>query len=186
MSVRRRAIILLIGALALLGLNLKSACSGDSAILKGNHPPEATTLVPRGDADPNRRLSMEIRFAVRNKAQLDQLLAEQQNPASPNFHHWLATGEYDRRFGPGATEVDAVSAWLKSEGFAVEAASDGGLKFSGTVAQAEHAFATRLTRFGDGSTYANIADPSIPSRFADVISAILGLDNMTRAVPASR
>ncbi len=59
------------------------------------------------------------------------------------------------------------------------------LKFSGTVAQAEHAFSTRIMRFGDGSTYANVEDPSIPARFDGVISAVLGLDNMMRAVPAS-
>ena len=138
-----------------------------------------------GDADPKQRLSMEIRFTTRNKSELDQLLADQQNPSSPNFRKWLSSGEYNRRFGPSQADIDAVSEWLRREGFTVEPASNGMLKFSGTVAQAEHAFSTRIARFGDGSTYANVDDPSIPARFEGVIATVLGLDNMTRAVPAS-
>jgi len=185
MSTRRNAILVLIATLALLELNVRSAHSADTVTLKGNHPPDVATLTSVGDADPNQRLSMEIRFAVRNQAELDQLLADQQNPSSPNFHKWLATGEYNRRFGPRPTDVDAVSEWLKSEGLTVEPSSNSTLKFSGTVAQAEHAFSTRIARFGDGTTYANLDDPSIPARFDGVIATVLGLDNMTHAVPAS-
>jgi subtilase family serine protease len=185
MSMRRIAIAALIATLALLSLNLRSTPAMDTVILKGNHPREAATLASVGAADPNQQLSMEISLAVRNKAELDQLLADQQNPSSPHFRQWLAPGEYNRRFGPSQADVDAVSEWLRSEGFTVQPASNGMLKFSGTVAQAEHAFSTRIMRFGDGSTYANVEDPSIPARFDGVISAVLGLDNMMRAVPAS-
>jgi subtilase family serine protease len=178
--------IALIVALATLSFNAGLARAGDTVMLKGNHPTEAATLTPAGDADPNQRLSMEIRFATRNQAQLDELLAEQQNPSSPNFHQWLATGEYNQRFGPRQADLDAVSEWLKSEGFTVDPASGGTLKFSGTVAQAEHAFATRIARFGNGASYGNVEDPSIPSRFAGVIAAVTGLDNMMHAVPAAR
>jgi pseudomonalisin len=181
----RNAIVVLIAVLALVRLNLTNARGGDTVLLKGNHPPEAVTLRSIGDADPNAHLSMEIRFAVRNQAELDQLLADQQNPSSPNFHNWLVSGEYNQRFGPRQADVDAVSEWLRSEGFTLEPASNGALKFSGTVARAEHAFSTRIELFGNGTTYANVDDPSIPARFDGVIAAVLGLDNMMRAAPAS-
>jgi len=143
-------------------------------------------MTSSGDADPNQALSMEIHFAVRNQASLDRLLAEQQDPASPNYRKWLATGAYNQRFGPRPADLDAVAAWLKGEGFTIESASDGYLRFSGTVAQAERTFATRIARFGNGSIYANIDDPSIPARFSAVISSITGLDNMTRVVPLAK
>src|ERR1019366_2932396 len=180
---RRNAIVVLIAALALLSLTLTSSNSADSAILAGNHPREAETLASMGNAEPSQPLSMEIHFAVRNEAELNQLLAEQQNPASPNYHRWLATGEYNRRFGPRQSDIDAVTDWLKGEGFMVESTSDGYLRFSGTVAQAQRSFSTRIARFGDGSTYANVDDPAIPTRFAGVIGNLLGLDNMTHAMP---
>jgi subtilase family serine protease len=186
MNMRWNTIVVMAATLAVLSLNIQSARGMDTVTLKGNHPPDAAKLAAVGDADPTKPLSMEIRFAVRNQAELDQLLADQQNPSSPNFHKWLATGEYNQRFGPSQADVDAVTEWLRSEGFSVEPASNGMLKFSGTVAQAEHAFSTRIARFGDGSTYANVDDPTIPTRFAGVISAVLGLDNMTHAVPAAK
>ena len=153
------------------------------AVLKGNHPREAETLPSVGDADPNQRLPMEIRFAARNQAEIDQLLADQQNPASPNFHKWLKTGEYDRRFGPSQDDIDAVAEWLRSEGFNVESTSGGVIAFSGTVAQAERALRTKIKRFGDGSTYANVTDPMIPAQLLGTIGNISGLDNMMHAVP---
>jgi subtilase family serine protease len=185
MSIGRNPTAVLVAVLGLLSLNLTSARGGDTTILKGNHPREAATLTSVGDADPTQPLSMEIRFAARNQAELDQLLADQQNPASPNYHRWLATGEYHRRFGPRQADLDAVAEWLRSEGFTVESPSNESLKFSGTVAQAQRAFLTRIARFGDGSSYANVDDPAIPARFAGVIGSIQGLDNMTHAVPAA-
>ena len=157
--------------------------SADAATLKGNHPPDADRLHAVGDADPAQHLTMQIHFAVRNQAELDQLLAEQQNPSSPNFHKWLAPGEYDRRFGPRQQDVDKVAQWLRSRGFTIDSTAAGTIDFSGTVAQAEDVFAARIKRCGDGSIYANIDDPAIPSEFVGLIASIGGLDNMLRAVP---
>jgi len=180
---RRNAIAVLVAALAMVSIILATGHGADTATLAGNHPREAETLVSIGNAEPSQPLSMEIRFAIRNEAELNRLLAEQQNPASPNYHKWLATDEYNRRFGPRDSDIDAVAEWLKGEGFTVESTSDGSLKFAGTVAQAQRSFQTRIARFGDGSTYANVDDPAIPARFAGVIGNIAGLDNMTRVVP---
>jgi pseudomonalisin len=155
----------------------------DTVLLKGNHPPDAERLRAVGDADPTQRLSMQIHFAARNQTELHQLLADQQNPSSPNFHKWLATGEYDRRFGPRQQDLDAVAQWLRGRGFMVDSTSRGAIDFSGTVAQAENAFAVQIKRFGDGSTYANLDDPTIPLQFDGLIANISGLDNMMRAVP---
>jgi len=169
---RRKAVVVLLAALALVSIKMGTGHGEDTAILTGNHPREAETA-SMGNADPNQPLSMEIHFAVRNEAELNQLLAEQQNPSSPNYRRWLATGEYDRRFGPRQSDIDAV----------VESASDGSIKFAGTVAQAQRTFSVRIARFGDGSAYANVSDPSIPARFAGVIGNVSGLDNMTHVMP---
>jgi subtilase family serine protease len=179
----RIAVFVSLAAMALVAITLAPGFTSDSVTLTGNHPREAETMAPLGDADPNQRLSMEIHFATRNQAELNQLLAEQQNPASPNFHKWLKPGDFDSRFGAPQADIDAVADWLKSEGFMLASTSGGSIRFSGTVAQAERAFATRIERFGDGSTYANVNDPSIPARFARVIGNIGGLDNMMHAVP---
>jgi subtilase family serine protease len=181
----RDAIVVFLAALAFLTVALASADGADTAMLAGNHPPEAETLPSAGNADPAQPLEMEIRFALRNQAELDKLLAKQQTPGSPNYHKWLAAGEFRQRFGPRQADLDAVADWLRSEGFIVESTSDGYIKFAGSVAQVQRSLSVRIARFGDGSVYANVNDPMIPARFAGVIGSILGLDNMTRAVPAA-
>lgn len=159
--------------------------ANDGVRLSRNHPIAAEGFTSLGDAAANTSLDMQIRFALRNRGELDQLLADQQNPASAQFHQWLKTGEFLRRFGPGKSEVKALEAWLTSQGFTITTRASDHLAFTGDVATAQHAFEVRIARFGDGSTYANTSDPVIPRRFANVIGAVLGMDNMVRAIPVS-
>jgi subtilase family serine protease len=115
------------------------------------------------------------------------LLAEQQDPKSPNYHKWLTPDEFSQRFGPDPAEARAVSDWLTSVGFNVTSVDlkSRSIKFTGSVADAERVFTTTISKFGDGSSYANTTDPQIPSQFVGIIGAIDGLDNMRRAIPAS-
>jgi subtilase family serine protease len=180
---RRLAFSIASAVLAIVAIAPGNGSSADTVILAGNHPREAATLPSLGDANPAMPLTMEIRFTPHNQAELNALLAGQQDPASPNFHRWLKPGEYDQRFGPRQSDIDAVADWLKSEGFTMVSTSGGYVQFSGTVAQAERTFDVRIERFGDGGTYANVSDPAIPARFAGVIGNLMGLDNTMHAMP---
>ncbi len=157
----------------------------DSFRLEGNHPAQAEAFTPLSDAALDAPLTMEIRFALRNRAVLDRLLADQQNPASARYHKWLKTGEFGRRFGPTNSEVKALEEWLQNEGFTITNRAPDHLEFAGSVAQTQHTFDVRIARFGDGGVFANTSDPAVPPRFATVIGAILGMDNMVRAVPVT-
>src|SRR5579872_864300 len=154
----------------------------DATMLIGNHPLEAENFHQIGEAEPGLPLKMEIRFAVRNRKALERLLAQQQNPASSDYHKWLTTGEFVKRFGPTAKQVAAVADWLTSEGFTVAELSSNAIEFSGSVALADRAFALRVAKFGDGSLYANTTDPVVPKKFAGLIASVRGLDNMEHAV----
>jgi len=169
-------------ALALIGMTSAPAPAA-AALLADNHPAQALSQPSLGNADANLPLTMEIRFELRNSAQLDQLLVQQQDPASPNYHQWLKSGEFDQRFGPRPEDVSAVANWLTSEGFTVASASDEHLEFSGNVAQAQRSFAVRIARYGDGTIYANVEDPTVPPQFDGIIGAITGLDNMMQTTP---
>ena len=41
------------------------------------------------------------------------------DPHSPNFHRWLTASEFGHEFGPAGGDIDRVTGWLKSQGFAV-------------------------------------------------------------------
>ncbi len=158
----------------------------DRTQLIGNHPIAAEIARRAGDSDPNAPLAMQIRFALRHKADLERLLADQQNQATPSYHKWLKTGEFIKRFGPAKPEVSAVSDWLSEEGFKVTNVSAGSLEFSGSVEQAQRTFAVKIARFGNGDAFANTGDPYIPVRFANVIGSVTGMDNMVHAAPVSQ
>jgi subtilase family serine protease len=158
----------------------------DGALLAGNHPAEVETFRQLGEADSSAILQMQIRFALRHRTALARLLAEQQNPASSNYHQWLSSDEFLKRFGPSPSEINAVASWLAHEGFAVTGREGNALAFSAPVAVVQSAFAVRIATFGDGSVYANTTDPLIPKRFAAVVASVLGMDNMVHAVAMNR
>ncbi len=163
------ASILLIAAQAL----------GQTAPLIGNHPAEVETWRQSGWAEPEAQLQMRVRFKIRNREALNKLLSEQQNPASPNYRHWLTANEFTQHFGPGQSDLDAVSNWLKSEGFEVHPGNQAEryVEFIGPERLVESGFHTLVGTFAGGHLYANLTDPLIPAKFAEVIDSIEGLDN---------
>jgi len=90
---RLLAMVLAASAISFPGVLFFSGVSlaDDGAMLTGNHPVEAESFRQLGEASPNTRLEMQIRFSLHNRQRLGKLLAEQQNPASPNYHKWLSS-----------------------------------------------------------------------------------------------
>ncbi|WP_254059725.1 protease pro-enzyme activation domain-containing protein, partial [Granulicella sp. L46] len=48
-----------------------------------------------------------------------QLVANQQNPMSPLYHHWLTPQQVGELYGPTANDLAAVTSWLASQGLTV-------------------------------------------------------------------
>jgi len=176
------------GALALLAAMLAPAppASAQSVSLHNTVAPDAIRLNPVGAADPTKLLTMAIEFMPRNHAQLDALIAAQQDSTSPQYHQWLTDEEYTWRFGPTERDFNAVADWLTSSGFQITSGSrqEGLVRFSGTVAAVEKEFNARIMTFGDGSKFANMAEPEIPAAFAGLIGDIVGLENLGKSLPA--
>ncbi len=124
---------------------------------------------------------------LRNTGELAQLLQEQQDPHSFQYHRWLTADEFEARFGPVQQDLDAVSQWMRASGFQITGSSrrDRYVLASGTVAQAEQAFGTTIMSFGDGDSYANVTEPMVPPQIAAVIGSVNGLSNFIHAQPAN-
>src|ERR1700679_136728 len=77
----------------------------------------------QGVADPRTPMSYMV-FLVKPSASqlgaLQQLLSDQQNPGSPQYHKWLTPEAFGDRFGLSDGDISKVAGWLKSEGFAVD------------------------------------------------------------------
>ncbi|GGA59262.1 hypothetical protein GCM10011507_08310 [Edaphobacter acidisoli] len=134
-------------------------------------------------------LSLRFSMSAAQKADLDQLVEEQQEPNSPEYHQWLTPEQFGARFGLSAADMAKVSAWLSSQGFTItgKARSSTFITFTGTVAQAEKAFGTSIHRLSyNGEEHiSNMTDPTVPAAFAGVVSSITGLHDF-KAKPRVR
>lgn len=112
---------------------------------------------------------------------LKKLIADQQDPRSPQYHHWLTPREFGARFGASAATIAALSGWLESQGLEVGTIPAGRdyLPFSGTKDQVEAALHTQIHAFNIRGRrhYSNVTDPSVPAAFKGVITAVGGLND---------
>src|SRR5579859_2132834 len=97
----------LTGALALPVFSQPSRIAGRIAggqrvSLQGNVHPKARPANDQGPVDPALKLpavTLILQPSASQKTALDQLLVQQQDPASSNYHHWLTPEQYADRFG---------------------------------------------------------------------------------------
>ena len=122
------------------------------------------------------------------QAAFEQLLADQQNPASPLYHHWLTPQQIGQVYGPTQGDVSSIVSWAVSQGLAVEdvAPSRMVLRVSGSVAKIDSALQTSFSYYGKQGTehLALNKEPSTPAAFAGVLRYIDGLDDL-QPEPAS-
>ncbi len=150
--------------------------------LPNHHPLWANAANDAGPlpADqPMAGLTLVLARPSAQEAAFQQLLADQQNPASPEYHHWLTAAEIGERFGPSDADVAAIKSWLQSEGLEVNwvAPSKTFIGFGGTAAQISLAFQTQLhTYVVNGRKLVSVSsDPMVPQEVATNIKAIRGL-----------
>src|SRR5258708_24956953 len=136
--------------------------------LKGTVHPLARAQNETGVVDPSLRLeriTLMFQPTPAQQADLEALLAAQQNPTSPSYHQWLSPEQFGDRFGIARTDLAKVSAWLESLGFAVveTPASRNFVVLGGTAGQFSAAFHTEIRAYEASGQkfYANSSEPSV-------------------------
>src|SRR5208283_4419667 len=134
--------------------------------LGGNVRPEANARNDRGAVADNLRfdhLLLQLKRPPEVERAVEQFLASQQNPQSPNYHKWITAAEFGERFGTAPQDVAAVTRWLGSHGFAVNEVHPNGMliDFSGTAGQLREAFRTEIHSLEVNGTkhIGNMSDP---------------------------
>lgn len=150
--------------------------------LTGHVHPNAIGEYDRGMADASLELSrvtLVLKPSESQQADLDQLLAEQQDATSKNYHKWLAPEEYADRFGASQSDINKMVEWLQSQSLTVSsvARARNAVVVSGTAAQIGSAFRTQIHMYQvDGEMhYANSTEPSVPAAMQGVVQGIQGL-----------
>jgi subtilase family serine protease len=158
--------------------------SSDIAVVKGTAHPLARAQFDQGRLSPSQQLSgitLTFRLSPAQQAELDQLLREQQDRSSPNYHKWLTPEQYASRFGMSATDLAKVTSWLKAQGLVVSgiSRSRNEVQFSGTVGQVEYALKTELHNYSirGEQHFANAMDVVLPAAFSSEVLGVRGLND---------
>ncbi len=152
--------------------------------LHGNTPPFAQAKYDKGAVAPSTpvdRMLLVLKRSPAQEADLKQLMSDQHNKKSANYHKWLTPAQFAKRFGPADSDIEAVNGWLQKHGFTVNktSAGHGVIDFSGTAGQLKSTFHTELhnyTRNGV-SFYSNNKDPQIPEALKPVVGGFASLNN---------
>ena len=98
----RRLAIPALAAVAVLAAT-PAAEAGHTTGIEGSRPTWATLANHRSDAKSGAKVVFSVWIGWRDQAQLQQLLADQQNPASPDYQRWLSPAQFRSRFAPAQT-----------------------------------------------------------------------------------
>jgi subtilase family serine protease len=112
---------------------------------------------------------------------LDQLLAQQQDRSSSNYHKWLTPEQYADHFGLSQNDLNKITAWLTSQGFTVLSVPRGrnSVIFGGTAAEIQSCFGTEIHRYEvNGEMHiANSIPLSVPAALSGVVTGVRGLSD---------
>jgi subtilase family serine protease len=168
-----------------------SVDSGQRKVLLRSLHPKAQSQFDRGIVEPDTTfgyLTLTTSPSPSQQRALDQLMAEQLDSSSPNFHKWLTPEEYGSQFGLSQNDLNNITSWLTAQGFTIVsiAGSHNSIIFSGTANQIEAAFQTQIHRYkiGGEEHFANSSAIRIPAAWSGVVTGIRGL-NSFRMKPAS-
>jgi subtilase family serine protease len=153
------------------------------ALARSVHP-KAKPQYDQGAVDPQTNFGYVTLMTSPSASQqqaIDELMAEQQDPSSSNYHQWLTPEEYGNRFGLSQNDLNKITAWLKAQGFTVISVAGGrnSIVFSGTAAQIETAFGTEIHRYNIGKEehFSNSTAVKLPAAWAGVVTGIRGLNS---------
>jgi hypothetical protein len=152
--------------------------------LPGNVHPLARAEFDCGAAPldlPMNRMLLVLKRSPEQEAELQKLLADQQDKTSPQYRQWLTPEQFGVRFGLADSDIQKIAEWLEGGGFHDIRVSKGRtvIEFSGTAAQVQDALGTSIRKFVvDGKEHwANATDPTIPAALWPGVEGVLTLHN---------
>ncbi|HEY0264092.1 MAG TPA: Ig-like domain repeat protein [Granulicella sp.] len=152
-----------------------------STRLRGHVPAWASAANDLGTVAPEAqlRVTFVLTRSPERQAAFAQLLADQQNPASPRYHHWLTPQQVGEQYGPTEHDLDALSDWLTAQGLSVAALAPSHvfLTASGSASVVGAALGTSFHIFNDNGALRRSAatEPVLPASLVALVSGISGI-----------
>ncbi len=159
--------------------------------LHGTVHPSATLLNDRGVVNeglPLEHMLLQLSRPGDRERALDALIEAQHQSGSPQFHHWLDADELGAKYGPNPADINAISSWLKAQGFTVNGVAKSGMTidFSGTSRHVTAAFGTEIHNLDVHGVHhvANMGEVRIPAALQSAVVGVVSLNDF-RPHPAN-
>ena len=179
-----RVLVTIWSGLVLL-LSARSANGAERQVLYG-HIPKAVTeshLQPVGRLSGSTNLYLAVGLPLRNKAELNNLLQQIYDPASPQYHQYLTPEQFTERFGPTKQDYQALIDFVMANGMTVTGRHPNRalLDVTGSVGDIEKVFHLTMRVYQHPTEartfYAPDVEPSLD--LAVPVLHISGLNNFT-------
>ena len=163
-----------------MALPAVAAAAAGSVPLAGSAPSARPAEAPLAATPSDAEIEFDVSLRLRDPEGAVALDRAVSDPASPSYRHFLTPAEWEQRFSPAQASVDAVTAWLASQGIAVEGVTPDRMtvRASAPAGTVERAFATSLSEYDIAGTRLRLASGplSVPASIAPLISAVSGVD----------
>jgi uncharacterized repeat protein (TIGR01451 family) len=144
-------------------------------------------LPPVSQLSGSTNLHLAIGLPLRNKEELNNLLQQIYNPASPDYRRYLTPEQFTERFGPTEQDYQTLIAFAQANGLTVSGTHPNRvvLDVEGAVTDIEKAFHVKMRVYNHPTKartfYAPDVEPSLD--LAVTVLRISGLDNYTLPHP---
>jgi len=187
---RRSRVLVPVVAATILVL-VPSAAAAPAPVTGFVRPSSLQPVVPRGATALGRLATTQlidvgVVLAPAHPDRIAALLAAQNDPSSPLYQQYLAPGEFAARFGPSASEIRGVTAWLGRSGFSDVTVGGFEVRARATAGTAERAFGISFERYRTRDrrvVFTALQAPLVPSDSSSGIVSILGLSDIAHARP---
>lgn len=178
-------------ALATIGVTAMAAPTKGNVAVPGISVPASAKATVVSAAISTQKLEIAVALKSSNEAAFQAFADSVSDPGSPEYQHWLTPEQVGERFGATPAAVAKVVAFLKANGIAVTLVAKNNMVVlaSGTVAQVEKAFGTKIVNYTGLSSegkqiqfYANSQPIQMPSATAASVLVVGGLSNYMRPI----
>ena len=148
------------------------------------------SLAPVSRMDTSTHLRLAIALPLRNQSELQNLLKQIYNPASPNYRRFLSVAQFTSQFGPNKQDYQSVIAFANANGLRVTGTSPNRMivDVAGGIRAIQIAFHVTMMYYRnptrDRTFYAPDRDPSVD--LSVPILSINGLSNYSLPHPDSK
>lgn len=134
---------------------------------------------PTGTPSAGKRVNLTVTLGWRHTSRLESFIKRVSTPGSAGYRHFVSPATFRARYAPTRSDVAKVEHFLRSAGLRIGTvpSNHSYVEASGTVAQAEKAFHTklRLYKHGKRTDRAPAKAVTVPHSVSSLISGIGGL-----------